>query len=451
MVDPIVLDDALEHVHILLEQENIVEVTAYLEDLHPADSAEILTNLSQSDQQGLVDQLPLETLADIFEQLDEDEMVELSQGMEMSILADVLDEMESDMAADFLGELDEARAAELLEEMEESEDVAPLLSYDEDTAGGIMNSLAYALRRQWRVSHALDFLRQQYADDEETLYYIYVVDRFKRLAGVVSLRSLIMAQPDNTIDEIMDRDVLSVRVDTDQEEVAQLLARYDLLALPVVDWEEHLLGVVTVDDVVDVLEEEATEDIYRLAQVSEEAEIFSPIMRAIRNRLPWLVVNMGTAFLASSVVSYYEPTIARAAVLAAFMPIVAGQGGNAGTQTMTIVVRSLALGELDGRDTWKALWHEARVGIINGIVLGLLVGLVAWLWKGIPILGLVIGIAMLGNMLIAALAGVVVPMFLRWIKVDPALASSVFVTTATDVLGFSLFLGLATYFIAWLV
>lgn len=451
MVDPIVLDDALEHVHILLEQENIVEVTAYLEDLHPADSAEILTNLSQSDQQGLVDQLPLETLADIFEQLDEDEMVELSQGMEMSILADVLDEMESDMAADFLGELDEARAAELLEEMEESEDVAPLLSYEEDTAGGIMNSLAYALRRQWRVSHALDFLRQQYADDEETLYYIYVVDRFKRLAGVVSLRSLIMAQPDNTIDEIMDRDVLSVRVDTDQEEVAQLLARYDLLALPVVDWEEHLLGVVTVDDVVDVLEEEATEDIYRLAQVSEEAEIFSPIMRAIRNRLPWLVVNMGTAFLASSVVSYYEPTIARAAVLAAFMPIVAGQGGNAGTQTMTIVVRSLALGELDGRDTWKALWHEARVGIINGIVLGLLVGLVAWLWKGIPILGLVIGIAMLGNMLIAALAGVVVPMFLRWIKVDPALASSVFVTTATDVLGFSLFLGLATYFIAWLV
>ncbi len=451
MVDPIVFNDALEHVHALLDQDALSDVASYLEELHPADSAEILSSLEQSDQQSVVDQLHVETLADIFEQLDEDEMVELSQGMEMTALADVLDEMESDMAADFLGELDEARAAELLEEMEESEDVAPLLSYEEDTAGGIMNSLAYALRRQWRVAHALDFLRQQYAEDEETLYYIYVVDRFKRLAGVVSLRNLIMAQPDNTIDEIMDRDVLSVRVDTDQEEVAQLLARYDLLALPVVDWEEHLLGVVTVDDVVDVMEEEATEDMYRLAQISEEAEIFSPIRRAIRNRLPWLVVNMGTAFLASSVVSYYEPTIARAAVLAAFMPIVAGQGGNAGTQTMTVVVRSLALGELDGRDTWKALWHEAQVGIINGIVLGLLVGLAAWLWKGIPILGLVIGIAMLGNMMIAALAGVIVPMFLRWIKVDPALASSVFVTTATDVLGFSLFLGLASYFIAWLV
>ena len=451
MVDPIVFDDALTHVNNLMEHDSYDEAAAFIYDLHPADGAEILSNLESAEQQFMVDRLDVETLANIFEQLDEDEMVELSQGMETTVLADVLDEMESDMAADFLGELDEARAAELLEEMEESEDVAPLLSHEEDTAGGIMNSLPYALRRQWRVSQALEFLREQYEEDEETLYYIYVVDRHGRLAGVVSLRNLIMAKPDTTIDEIMNREVLSVRVDVDQEEVAQLLSRYDLLSLPVVDWEERLVGVVTVDDVVDVLEEEATEDIYRLAQISGEAEIFSPIRRAIRNRLPWMIVNLGTAFLASTVVSQFEGTIAKVAILAAFMPIVAGQGGNAGTQTMTVVVRSLALGELDGRDTLKALWHEAQVGITNGIVLGLLVGLIAWWWKGIPVLGLVIGIAMMGNMMVAALAGVLVPMFLRWVKVDPALASAVFVTTATDVLGFSLFLGLATYFIAWLV
>ncbi len=292
MVDPIIFDDALTHVNNLMEQDSYDEAAAYINDLHPADSAEILSSLDGGDQQSLVDRLGVETLASIFEQLDEEEMVELSQGMGTTMLADVLDEMESDMAADFLGELDEARAAELLDEMEESEDVAPLLSHEEDTAGGIMNSLPYALRRQWHVSQALGFLREQYAEEEETLYYIYVVDRNGRLAGVVSLRNLIMAQPDTTIDEIMNKEVLSVRVDVDQEEVAQLLARYDLLSLPVVDWEERLVGVVTVDDVVDVLEEEATEDIYRLAQVGEEAEIFSPIRRAIRNRLPLSLIHI---------------------------------------------------------------------------------------------------------------------------------------------------------------
>lgn len=249
----------------------------------------------------------------------------------------------------------------------------------------------------------------------------------------------------------MNRDVISARATMDQEEVAQLLSRYDLLAVPVVDERDRLVGIITHDDIVDVLEEEATEDIYRLAQVSEDAEIYSPIRRAVRNRLPWLVINLGTAFLASSVVAFYEGTIAQAAVLAAFMPIVAGQGGNAGTQTMTIVVRSLALGEIDGRDTLPALWHEFRIALLHGLTLGILVGLIAWLWQANPMLGLIIGCAMLGNIIVAALAGVLVPMFLKLIRVDPALASSVFVTTATDILGFSLFLGLATYFLRWLL
>jgi magnesium transporter len=240
-------------------------------------------------------------------------------------------------------------------------------------------------------------------------------------------------------------------VDTDQEEVARLFERYDLLALPVVDAENRLAGTITVDDVVDVIEEEATEDIYHLAQVSADAEVFAPITRSVRERLPWLYVNMFTAFLAAAVVAYFENTIAAVAVLAVFMPIVAGQGGNAGNQTMTIIVRSLALGEIDVSEAWRALRHEFFIGVLNGLALGTAVGIVVWLWEGNPMLGLIIGLAMLGNLMVAAIAGVLVPTTLKRFGIDPALASSIFVTTATDVMGFALFLGLATLMIQWLL
>lgn len=450
MVDPIEVQDILSQVTNLLDAGESAQAIQILQDLHPADSAEILYELPPDYQSLILREMADEQAADVLEEMDEEEMAEVVQSLSVGELADILDEMEPDMAADLLGEFPEAQTAALLEEMEESDDVAPLLAYPEDTAGGIMNTPRHMLRRQMTASQAMSFLREHYADEHD-LYYLYVLDRYRRLVGIVSLRALVLALPDQTLDEIMDRDVLTVKPETDQEEVARLLARYNLLALPVIDDEEHLLGLVSVDDVVDVLEEEATEDIYRLAQVSGDAEIFSPIHRAVRNRLPWLVVNMGTAFLASSVVAFFEGTIAQAALLAAFMPIVAGQGGNAGTQTMTIMIRSLALGELELEDTWRALLHEFGVGMVHGLVIGSLVGLIAWLWKGNPMLGMVIGVAMLGNLLVAAFAGVLIPMILRRLNVDPALASGVFVTTATDVLGFGFFLGLATYFIAWLV
>ncbi|MBX3050584.1 MAG: magnesium transporter [Caldilineaceae bacterium] len=450
MVDPVEVQDILTQVGSLLDAGETSEAIQILQDLHPADSSEILYDLSSEYQSILLRQMEDEQAADMLEEMDEEEMAEVVQNLSVGELADILDEMEPDMAADLLGEFTEEQTAALLEEMEEADDVAPLLAYPEDTAGGIMNTPRHMLRRQMTAAQAMSFLREHYADEHD-LYYLYVLDRHRRLVGIVSLRALVLALPDQTLDEIMDRDVLTVRAEADQEEVARLLARYNLLALPVVDEEDHLLGLVSVDDVVDVLEEEATEDIYRLAQVSGDAEIFSPIHRSVGNRLPWLVVNMGTAFLASSVVALFEGTIAQAALLAAFMPIVAGQGGNAGTQTMTIMIRSLALGELELRDTWRALLHEIIVGLIHGLVIGLCVGLIAWFWKGNAVLGMVIGAAMLGNLLVAAFAGVLIPMLLRWLNIDPALASGVFVTTATDVLGFGLFLGLASYYIAWLV
>jgi len=450
MVDPIEVQDILTQVNSLLDTGETDQAIRILQELHPADSSEILYELSPEYQAVVLRQMEDEQAADMLEEMDEEDMAEVVQNLSVGELADILDEMEPDMAADLLGEFSDEQTAALLEEMEESDDVAPLLAYPEDTAGGIMNTPRHMLRRQMTAGQSMAFLREHYADEHD-LYYLYVLDRYRRLVGIVSLRALVLALPEQTLDEIMSRDVLTVKPDTDQEEVARLLARYNLLALPVVDDEDHLLGIVSVDDVVDVLEEEATEDIYRLAQLSGDAEIFSPIRRSVRNRLPWLLVNLGTAFLAASVVSIFEGTIAQVAMLAALMPIVAGQGGNTGNQTMTIVVRSLALGEIELKDAWRVLRREIAIGIIHGLVLGLLVGLIVFFWLGNPMTGVVIALAMLGNLTVAALVGVLVPTTLARLGVDPALASSIFVTTATDMVGFALFLGLASYFIAWLV
>lgn len=449
MVDPIELNDALERLQAFLDGADLDGAVAYLRALHPADSAELIAGLEPEQQAAVIERLQAPELAEVFEQLDEDDMADVAQHLDVEMLADVLDEMEPDMAADLLGELEPEQAAEVLEQMEEPADVAALMTYAPDTAGGIMTAAPSSLRRFWTVAESIRFLRAHYAEEED-FFTLYVLDRHTQLIGLVDLKALILAEPEQTIEEIMDRTVISVRATADQEEVAQLLQRYDLVSLPVVDDEERLIGIVMIDDVVDVIEEEATEDIYHLAQVSPDSEIYSPIPESVRNRLPWLVVNLGTAFLASSVVALFESTITQAAVLAAFMPIVAGQGGNAGTQTMTIIVRSLALKEIAPRDTFWALWHEARVGVINGVSVGILVALIAGLWQGNPYLGLVIGLAMLGNLIIAAIAGVFVPMVLKLVRVDPALASSIFVTTFTDVFGFLLFLGLATYFLQYL-
>lgn len=451
MVDPINISDALARTAEFIENEDYAGAADYLRTLHPADGAEVIAMLDPEPRSQVAARLEPQELADLFEQLDEEEMVEVAEHLDVATLADVLDAMEPDMAADLLGEIDDENVvSELLEEMEESEGVQPLLEHAEDTAGGIMNNVPPCLRRWMTVAEAFGFIKENYHDANE-LFYLYVLDRHSVLIGVVNLRALILADREQTIEEIMNRDVISVSVETDQEEVAQILARYDLLAVPVVDGAHRLVGIITIDDVVDVIEEEATEDIYRLAQVSEEAELFSPIPRAIRNRLPWLFINLGTALISASVVTRFEGTISLVPILAAVMPVIAAQGGNAGNQTMTIVVRSLGLGEIDLSDAWPALRHEFGIGLINGLSLGLTLGAIAYFWNGNWILGLVVFLAMLLNLTVAALAGVAVPMTLKRLGVDPALGSSMFVTATTDIMGFGIFLGLATYFLYFLL
>jgi magnesium transporter len=282
------------------------------------------------------------------------------------------------------------------------------------------------------------------------VFYLYVTDERQHLVGVTSLRRLLLVSPETPLKRIMATDLISARVDMDQEEVARQVAAYNLLAIPVVDEENKLVGVITVDDVIDVIKDEATEDIYRLAGVAGDERVFTPAKESLRKRLPWLGINLGTAFLAASVVGLFTGTIDAFPILAVFMPIVAGMGGNAATQTLTVIVRGIALGELTWGNSRKALLKEAMVGIGNGVALGLVAALVAWATRGDPVLGVVLGTAMVINMFVAATAGVLIPLGLRAASVDPALASSVFITTMTDVFGFLSFLGLATIFARYL-
>jgi len=283
------------------------------------------------------------------------------------------------------------------------------------------------------------------------VFYLYVVDERRHLVGVVSLRRLLLVPPPTPLKRIMTTDLIAVRDDVDQEEVAQQVASYNLLAVPVVDGENKLVGIITVDDVIDVIKDEATEDVFRLAGVSIQDGVLTPPGESLKRRLPWLGVNLFTAFAAAVVVSRFEGMIEQVTALAVLMPIVAGMGGNAATQTLTVIVRGIALGELSFTNARKTLIKEALVGLGNGLALGLVAGVVAWLWQGSPMLGVILGLAMVINMFVAATAGTLIPLGLRALKVDPALASSVFITTLTDVFGFLAFLGLAALFLGRLL
>jgi len=352
--------------------------------------------------------------------------------------------LETDDAAEFISALPEETAQEVLERMrvEDSTDVQGLLQYEPETAGRIMTPNVFSLSEDLAVSEAIHAI--QTAEDLEMVFYLYVVDDRRHLVGVVSLRQLLMVPPSTPLKKIMTTNVISVKTDTDQEEVARQVARYDLLAIPVTDAENKLVGVITVDDVIDVIKEEATEDIFHMAGVDVHDHVYTSVRLSVRRRLPWLGINLVTALIAASVVAIFEPTIARFSFLAVFLPVVAGMGGNCGTQTLTVIVRGLALGELTWANSRAALAKESMVGITNGLVLGVVAGFAAYLWKSNSILGLILAGAMIINMFVAGVTGSVIPLLLKKINVDPAIASGIILTTFTDVTGFLSFLGLAS-------
>ena len=433
-----------------LDAQDWDRAAGLFETLRPPDQADLFDELALEEQDQLLPQLDLEDSADILEKLEEEKAAEIAARLSTDDLTSILSEMEPDEAADLLGDLDPAQAAQALAALEESEELRPFLAYPDESAGGLMTAAEVVLHQEMTAEEAIAHLRT-IAPDAETVYYLFVVDHAQRLVGVVSLRQLVVAPPQSRVGEIMDPHVIHVEAEEDQEIAARLMSRYDLVALPVVDAAQHMLGVITHDDLVEVLEEEATEDIFRLGGVPEEHPADLPLPAALRTRLPWLVLNLGTAMASALVLSLFEDTIARVAVLAAFFPIVAGVSGSAGTQTLTVTVRGLALGELSPGEGLRTLGREVLIGLANGIAVGGLVALIALAWHGTPMLGVVVGSATLLNMIGAAIAGALVPIGLQVLDVDPALASPILVTTITDAFGYFIYLGLATLTISMLV
>lgn len=442
-IDQVNLDDVLSQLREALTKEDWDHAVDIVQALRPADQADVFTELPPETQDELLPRLDPEDSADILEELEDEEAAEIATRLETNELAPILNRMEPDEAADLLGDIAPEQVAETLSALADPGEIRLLLEHQDETAGGLMTSVKVVLHKGIIAQEAIAHLRRIGLDSRD-VHYIYVVDDNNVLVGVVPIYQLLIAPSDASISEIMDPDVISINAEADQEEAARLMARYDLLALPVVDETGQLLGTITHDDLVDVLEDEATEDIYRLGGIPEEQAVDVPVVSALRTRLPWLVLNLGTAMVSVAVLSLFENTIAQLAILAVFFPIVAGVSGSAGTQTLTVIVRGLALGEISPRNGIRALVRESTIGLTNGLVIGLLVALIALVWKGTPELGLIVGLATLLNMIAAGFAGALVPLVMPALKIDPALASPILVSTITDSFGYFIYLGLAT-------
>lgn len=429
----------------LLRHGAYPQLRKIVEKTLPADLSPVLPLLLEEDRKRILSLLiEAGKAARALLDLDESDLHEILETLEDATIAAICSSSAPDDAADLLDFLDDDRRASVLELLGATQGakLESLLEGEEETAGSLMNTEFLALDEELTVSQAIEAIRQYPRKD--SFFYVYCVDSEQHLVGVLSLRSLILADSNGRLKDIMVQSVVRTQIDSSPEEVAQLVSKYDLLSMPVVDLQNTLVGVVTVDDVLDVIQEQAEEDLMHLAGVDVSERVTTPARETFRTRFPWLAVNLVTAFIASSVVRYFEGTIQRWTALAAFMPIVAGMGGNAGTQTLTVFVRALALGEIDWRGGLRSIWKELLVGLGNGIAIGAITGLIVGVWTGQWILAGILVLAMCGNLVIAGVAGGLVPLVLERLGFDPAVASSIFVTTFTDTGGFFLFLGLAT-------
>jgi magnesium transporter len=429
----------------LLRHGAYPQLRKIIEKTLPADISPVLPLLLEEDRKRILSLLiEAGKAARALFELDETDLNEILESTDDATLASICSSSAPDDAADLLDVLDEERRARILEILGAAQGakLESLLEGEEETAGSLMNTEFLALGEDLTVAQAIEAIRQY--PRKESFFYVYCVDADQHLVGVLSLRSLILANAAAQLKDIMVQSVVRTQIDSSPEEVAQLVSKYDLLSIPVVDMQNVLVGVVTVDDVLDVIQEQAEEDLLHLAGVDISERVTTPARESWRTRFPWLAVNLVTAFIAASVVRFFEPTIEKWTALAAFMPIVAGMGGNAGTQTLTVFVRGLALGELDWRGGFRPIWKELLVGLANGAAIGVITGVIVGLWTGNWVLASVLLAAMCVNLVIAGVAGGLVPLLLERLGFDPAVASSIFVTMFTDTGGFFVFLGLAT-------
>ncbi|MCJ7734536.1 MAG: magnesium transporter, partial [Anaerolineales bacterium] len=415
--------------------------------LHAADQAKMFNQLKTDQQEDLLQKLDIPEIADIFDELDDKQTLIAARNLPLAFLADIIDDMDPDQAADLLGDLTGQEVRNTMSLMDEPEEVLPLLRYPDETAGGRMTTDFIALNPSDTADTAIQHLRST-GWETDIPYFIFVVNQEKELLGVIGIRELVIAQPGQKIIDIMETNVVSVQTMQDQEEAARVMKHYDLQALPVLNQKGHLVGVISHDDILDVLEDESTEDLYRLASVSDYAlEPESKLLLQLKGRLPWLLLNTITALIGSWVISNFSELFIQVAVLAFFQSVVAAQGGNAASQNVALIVRSLALGKIKPHQILPILFRQIVVGMFLGTMIGLIVGFGVGFWQSNPYLGLVLGLALLGNMLVASIVGTLAPLLLEFSGQDPAMASSVLVTAITDIIGFLIFLSLASLFL----
>ncbi|MDQ6986452.1 MAG: magnesium transporter [Mariprofundaceae bacterium] len=419
--------------------------------LHDSELGQLLLDCRDDDARlMLLACIPEEKRGDVLLELPEGIQEDLLSRFAPSQIEEVVEHLDSDDATDILQAVDKEVADEVIErlEPEERRGIENLLSHDEESAGGLMQAELFKVRDDWAVDKVLKVLRR-FGHEIENLNYVYVVDDDDRLVGVFPLHKMLFCEPDQPVTDVADKEFPTVHAGQDQEEVAHLFEKYDVLAMPVVDDDDVLVGRITADDILDVLQEEATEDMYRLAALSNQDDLAEPVGITAWRRGIWLAVNLGTAILASLVVAQFQATIVQIVALAVLMPIVASMGGIAGTQTLTVIVRGIALGRVTFDNAKRSLIREVSVSLVTGLVFALVMGFIASLW--FPALGAklgaVIAAAMLINLLMAGMSGALIPLTLQRLNIDPALASGTILTTVTDVVGFFAFLGLATVFL----
>ncbi len=431
-------------------------ITRALEEgAHPGDLVDLIEDLEIEEQVKLMHRLSSEDASLILQEMEDFEQAEIIRNLDQDRVKEILTNLASDDAADLLGKLTPEETEEMLQLIDQEEepvDFGSLLKYPEESAGGIMTTEFISLPADIPVEDAIERLRE-IAPEAETIYYVYVVDEEGRLIGVLSMRDLIAASDGTLLKSIMRTNVISVNAALDQEEVARVVSKYDLLAVPVIDDQGRLLGIITVDDVIDVMEQEATEDIYRLAGASEIVDMElteAPVSKVVRLRLPWLMISMVGGFISGSVIGGYESTLEAIVVLAVFIPVIMDMGGNVGTQSSTIFVRGLATGEIDRGEVWPYFFREVKIGVTLGLICGSIISVAAYLWQGNPYLGLVVGFSMLATISVAALIGTLVPLICSMNNIDPAITAGPFVTTIKDVTGLMIYFVVATTFLEYL-
>lgn len=422
------------------------ELQQVLQQYHTSEIAIIFEKLEPEDRERIINVLPAEEASEVISEMDEEHHpAELLVNLTPEKRSEIVEELDYDDATDLISQLDESDQQEILREIdqEDATNIRALLNYDEDTAGGLMDTDLIKVNGNLTKNEALEEIIRQ-SEEMEEFYTLYAVNDDDILLGILSIKDIIKAKKQVTVQELVNTEFVYVKADLDQEEVAKLISQYNLTSIPVVNDRMKLLGRITVDDIIDVMEEENTEDILKISGVSEDEELSGGWRNAVKSRLPWLIINLGTAFLAASVIRSYEDTAAKLPIISAYMIIIAGMGGNAATQALAVTVRRISLSDLTDRQAYITVIKEFLVGMTNGAANGLIVAVVAIWYDANPMLGLVMLLAMTGNLIIAGLTGATIPLILKRVGIDPAVASSIIITTFTDCIGFLLPLWLAT-------